>query len=134
MNIATHDKVYALYPSATFLYRQCVRVASGSTPKAATIAKWEKRGWNVVRKPSIALDTMIHLSQVRHVGDGLCWNVTLPSPIDETATIFPIEHNTWACSRLSDPEIDSERYAMDFTTTFRTSTKSSFLQFVPSSW
>ncbi|KAF8184151.1 hypothetical protein K438DRAFT_1536365, partial [Mycena galopus ATCC 62051] len=83
MNFMTHDKAFSLYPWSTFVTKQALVVNTGSAGAEEAREKYIKRGWKMIRSPTLSLRselgvvTMLHSKTDRSVGDSFTWTISL---------------------------------------------------------
>ncbi|KAI0339888.1 hypothetical protein BDW22DRAFT_1335607 [Trametopsis cervina] len=94
MNVITYDTAYSLYPRATFEDMTSLVVLDNASQKAP-LAKYARRGWSLVRKPSVP-DFNLDLS-VRSMQDRRTWRLCLRGLTGEAPApyIHPAEVATW---------------------------------------
>ena len=82
MNFISHDTVYSLYPTSTFIDRHSLVWEIPSNPEHEAAGKYERRGWavydfldvNIMAGRPLELGTL-----TRHIGDSMCWSFKLDS-------------------------------------------------------
>ncbi|KAJ7751128.1 hypothetical protein B0H16DRAFT_1419574 [Mycena metata] len=83
MNVISHEKAYALYPSSTFIAHEALILKSaGSGPESTSSReagrqKYIDRGWSMVKQPSAVREELEH-NVVRWMGDHFTWTIPLP--------------------------------------------------------
>ena len=99
MNFISHDEAYCLYPLATF---EDDTALPFSRERASDRTVWDKyagRGWTLLLdgEPEIASLHSYYIGVPRHVGDGLCWKVTLDA-LDVYPRAMSYRRHSWKVS------------------------------------
>ncbi|KAJ7635118.1 hypothetical protein FB45DRAFT_910829 [Roridomyces roridus] len=113
MNVITHATAYALYPRATFITKQALKVSGTHASQEEGRRKYADRGWQMLSASLVPASPEFDFDLLRWVGDCLTWTLPL-AQVSPEPDLCPINSWWFDLSRMSSERLEHSALEYDY--------------------